>query len=218
METVQGYGRLRKKIAAGRRNKIFPTTRTLFMNPATHNKNSKQPKPTIMHLTGSSQKKQAAKFFLTALLSIILLSCQETAKPEPVKEEVKPAFDLSSARKEIEDVNQKMMEFVTKGDSAGIASCYTQDAKLMFSGSPTAVGRSSIQSAFGGMLSSGVDKAELKVIDVFGSEDYLVEEGEVAVYVKDKQVGSDRYLVVWKKEDGKWKIFRDIATANPKAK
>jgi len=41
------------------------------------------------------------------------------------------AFDLSNAKKEIEEANQNFMALVTKGDSTGLADCYAMGAKLM---------------------------------------------------------------------------------------
>jgi hypothetical protein len=53
---------------------------------------------------------------------------------------------------------------------------------------------------------------------VFGTEDLLAEEGEVTIYVKDKAVAEEKYIVLWKKVDGKWKLFRDIANSNSPSK
>ena len=169
-----------------------------------------------MRSTTSNVKVQSFGLALTLLVSILAISCNEAEKPATVVEETKPVFSLDSARKEIEDINRVFMDYVAKGDSVAIGNLYTQDAKVMFAGNPTAVGRSSIQSLFGGMLKSGITKADLKIIALFGNDDLLVEEGEVTVYVKDKVAGVDRYLVAWKKEDGKWKLFRDIANSASK--
>lgn len=140
-------------------------------------------------------------------------SCTEKAeiKVEPTAE---TEFDLSKAKAEIEEANKNFMALVAAGDSAGIANLYTTDAKLMFAGKPADSGRASIQTAFSQIINSGVTKVDLETVDVFGNEDLLVEEGEVDVYVGDMVVAEEKYIVVWKKEDGKWKLFRDIANSN----
>ena len=52
-------------------------------------------------------------------------------------------------------------------------------------------------------------------MDVWGTADLLTEEGEVTMFTKDgQQIDKGKYLVVWKKEDGKWKLFRDMFNSN----
>jgi ketosteroid isomerase-like protein len=88
----------------------------------------------------------------------------------------------------------------------------------MFAGAPAYVGRENIQRAISGIINSGVTKIDIKTKAVFGTEDLLAEEGEVTIYVKDKAVAEGKYIVLWKKVDGKWKLFRDIANSNSPAK
>ena len=126
------------------------------------------------------------------------------------------AFDIKAAREEIEAENKKLMAFVASGDSSGVASLYTADAKLMFSGKPAIVGREAIQTTFSEILRSGVSKIELKTKDVFGEGDLLAEEGEVTVYANGTAVAEEKYIILWKNVDGKWKLFRDIANSNSK--
>ncbi len=155
-------------------------------------------------------------FFAVVVLlaSTLVISCNNTEKTETKVEASKTAFDLTTAKKEIEQINQDFATMVTKGDSIGIANLYTADAKLMFAGAPAAVGRANIQTAFDGVLKSGVTKIDLKTNEVFGTEDLLAEDGEVTIYVKDMVVANEKYIVLWKKEDGKWKLFRDISNSN----
>lgn len=110
------------------------------------------------------------------------------------------------------------MASFAKGDSAGVAGLYATDAKLMFPQAPSFVGRAAIQTAVSGIIKSGVTKLNFETKEVFGNEDLLAEEGEVTIYVKDVVVGVDKYIVLWKKEEGKWKMFRDMSSPNAPAK
>jgi len=130
------------------------------------------------------------------------------------EETTKPVFDLATAKTEIEAVNQVTMDAFAKGDSVGIANAYLEDAKLMFTGMPAVVGRAGIQSVFGGLIKSGVSKIDLKTNQVWGSEDLLAEEGAITIYVKDQVVGQEKFIVLWKKVDSKWKIMRDISNSD----
>ena len=145
-----------------------------------------------------------------------LLSSCNNADTSKTTTENKSSFDLTVAKKEIEEANRNFMDLVAKGDSVGIANLYTTDAKLMFAGAPSFDGKANIQSAFAGVLKSGITRVDLKTVDVYGTEDLLAEEGKVTVFVKDKAVAEEKSIILWKKEDGKWKLFRDIANSNSK--
>jgi uncharacterized protein (TIGR02246 family) len=152
-------------------------------------------------------------------LSIIILafqSCTDQVQDEPTS--VKSEFNLSTAKTEIEEANKNLMALIAAGDSVGVANLYTADAKVMFAGAPSVVGRASIQSKFSSILTSGVTKINLETKEVFGNEDLLAEEGQVTVYVKDMAVAEEKYIILWKKEDGQWKLFRDIANSNSPSK
>ena len=51
-------------------------------------------------------------------------------------------------------------------------------------------------------------------MNIYGTEDLIVEEGDLTLFVGDNTVAEEKYIVVWKKEDGKWKLFRDIFNSN----
>ncbi len=86
----------------------------------------------------------------------------------------------------------------------------------MFANAPAVVGRAAIQSVFAGIMHSPVTSVNFETIDVFGTEDLLAEEGKIKIYVKDKVVSEEKSIALWKKEDGKWKMFRDISNKNTK--
>lgn len=155
--------------------------------------------------------------FLTSLaIGLALLSSCNNANDtkDKVEAEVKPSFDLSAALKEIEAANKNFMDLVAKGDTIGLANSYTIDAKFMSAGGPAVVGRENIQKAMAGIVKSGITKVDIRIKDVFGNEDMIAEEGELSLYVKDAVVAEEKYIVLWKKEDGKWKLFRDIYNSN----
>ncbi len=141
----------------------------------------------------------------------ILSSCNSAGDS---KTDSKPKFDLTIAKQEIEEANRIFMDLVAKGDSVGLANSYTNDAKFMNAGAPAFVGRANIQKAMAGIINSGVTKVDLRLKEVFGTEDLIAEEGELTIYVKDAAVAEEKYIVLWKKEDGKWKLFRDIFNSN----
>lgn len=135
---------------------------------------------------------------------------------------VAPVFDLSNAKTEIEAMNKKFMDAVGKGDSVAVAGYYTADAKFMGPNAPAVVGRANIQSDIGGLIKAGLTKLVLTTSEVWGNENFVGEEGVMTLSTADgKLVDQGKYIVLWKKEDGSWKLHRDIYNSDlplPKAK
>ncbi len=155
---------------------------------------------------------------LTMILTLIAIpflvassisSCSEKAE-ESVEKTMEPTFDLATAKTEIEAANKDFMEFVAEMDSVGLANLYTQDAKFMMTGAPSFTGTQEIQTAFSNILKSGVTNVDLSTIEVWGMEDLVVEEGEYTIFVEDSEEDNGKYLVLWKKVNGNWKLHRDI--------
>ena len=161
--------------------------------------------------------KNSTKFLtliaVTLLLVSSITSCnKKTAETKDVV--IEPTFDLITAKAEIVAANKEFMAFFTAGDSVGLANLYTQDAKFMNTGAPAITGRKNIQSAISGIMNSGISSANLITLEVWGTEDFITEEGEVSLFVEEDEVYQGKYLVLWKKDDGKWKLFRDIFNSN----
>lgn len=121
-----------------------------------------------------------------------------------------PAFDLATAKAEIVAANKDFSARLGKQDSTGLSNLYSQDAKFMMNGSPAIIGRPAIQHAFAGLINSGISRIDLTTVDVWGSENLVTEEGEYTLFAGEAQVDKGKYLVLWKKEEGNWHLFRDI--------
>ena len=127
-------------------------------------------------------------------------------------------FDLKNAKTEIETSNKEFMAFVAAGDSVGLANLYTQDAKFMMNGAPSFIGKENIQSIFSGIINSGISRVDLVTVEVWGNENLITEEGELTLYAGENVADKGKYMVLWKKVDGNWKLFRDIFNSDMPAK
>lgn len=138
------------------------------------------------------------------LITATLFSCS-------TKSEIKSNFDLNAVKAEIAISNKNFESYVSKGDSVGLATnLYTIDAKLMAPNSESAVGRAQLTSALGEITKSGITGIKLTTAEIWGDENNITEEGTFDLNIKDGTVvDKGKYLVLWKKEDGKWKIHRD---------
>ncbi|MDN3667821.1 SgcJ/EcaC family oxidoreductase [Echinicola jeungdonensis] len=147
------------------------------------------------------------------LFASSISSCSEKAE-ESVEKVVEPTFDLATAKSEIVAANKEFMEALAAMDSVGLANLYTQDAKFMMTGAPAYTGRQDIQSALSDIMNSGITGVDLRTVEVWGTEDMVVEEGEYTLFAEDSEADKGKYLVLWKKENGNWKLHRDIFNSN----
>src|SRR5476651_70629 len=95
------------------------------------------------------------------------------------------SFDTTAVKKEIAAANQQLMESLLKGDSIGVANCYTWDAKFMNPNAPAMVGRKNIEAEFAGFINAGVTNLSLTTISLWGNKDLMAEEGTFTIGTKD---------------------------------
>lgn len=153
-------------------------------------------------------------FLFTVLLFLcfgIIIGCTDSSKKKPVNEQEDfPAFDMEVAKLGIEEANREFIDLFNKRDSVGLANMFTIDGKSMEPNEPAFNGRSKIQTHYSKVMKEGASKLGLFTIDVWGDENMLAEEGEYTFVDKDgKLMDKGKYIVLWKVEDGRWKLFRD---------
>jgi uncharacterized protein (TIGR02246 family) len=119
-----------------------------------------------------------------------------------------PAF---AQKGEIEAVNTKWIEFFNKGDFAGVASLYTEDATAFPPGSATVKGRAAIEALWKSMAEQ-VSDPKLITLDVKPLGPSAAREiGTFSLKTKGRpQEVNGKYLVVWEKIGSDWKLAADI--------
>ena len=146
------------------------------------------------------------KLFFIASVAISLFACQSNTKP---------AFDLANAKKEIEAANVVLTTAISTGDSLGAAEAYTADGKLMGNNMPSITGKANLTSFWGGFINAVGADVILTTSEVWGNEESITEEGVFEIKSKQgAQLDKGKYIVLWKKEDGKWKLHRDISNSD----
>lgn len=158
--------------------------------------------------------------FAMALLCMAA-ACNEAKKEETPKAEVSadPASVIGEARKAIDEMNLTYGDGFAKKDSSLFLSHYTSDGCIMPPNGPKLCGKEGLMGFFNaGIHQMGVGNITVKSDEVFGSEDAMVEIGQYQLFAdsaKTKSVDKGKYIVVWRKEDGKWKMHRDIFNSSP---
>lgn len=109
--------------------------------------------------------------------------------------------------------NKAFVEQFLAGDEKALAALYTEDAKVIAPGVKVAKGRSEIAAFWRGVMDSGVKDLTLRTLEVESSGDMAYEVGAVSILGQDGSPSGARYVVVWKRMDGKWYLHRDIWNA-----
>ena len=122
---------------------------------------------------------------------------------------VGPGF---AQKAEIEAVNAKWIEFFNRGDWAGVASLYTDDAVAFPPGSAMVKGRAAIEALLKG-TGEQMSDPKFTTLDVkpLGPAAAL-EIGTFSLKTKGAtpQEVIGKYLVVWEKVGNDWKMAADI--------
>ena len=139
--------------------------------------------------------------------SVLLFSCNNDAKSGTAV----TSFNLDSARAAIIANNKVYGECFATGDSVKFVSCYTADACINPPNMPRMCGTKEISGFFNGGYKMGIRNIKLTTEEVLGGADAVTEVGKYEV-LGDKDVSFDKgkFIVVWKMDNGKWKLHRDI--------
>jgi uncharacterized protein (TIGR02246 family) len=115
-------------------------------------------------------------------------------------------------RAEIEAVNAKWIDLFNKGDFAGVASLYTEDATALPPGSGMVKGRAAIEAMWKSM-SEQVSDPKFTTLDAKPLGPSAAREiGMFSLKTKGStpQEVTGKYVVVWEKVGNDWKLAADI--------
>jgi uncharacterized protein (TIGR02246 family) len=116
-----------------------------------------------------------------------------------------------NVRAAIEEGNKQWSAALSRGDSAAMAALYTPNAQLFPTHSDIVSGTEAIQKFWQGVITSGIKGATLTTLEVDGPGDTAYEVGKYTLTGEGgKVLDSGKYVVVWKREQGKWRLHRDI--------
>ena len=144
------------------------------------------------------------KGLLALLIALPLLLSLGSATAQP-----------SDIREVIEEGNQQWSIAFSTGDSAALAAMYTPNAQLFPMHSEVVSGREAIQQFWQGVMASGVKGATLTTLEVDEQGDTAYEVGKYELRGEGHKVlDHGKYVVIWKREQGQWRLHRDIWNSN----
>lgn len=111
---------------------------------------------------------------------------------------------------EINAANEKFMEAIRLQDPERVPDIYAEGAILLPPFSDFVKGTAAIQTSLNELFSMGITEIRLNTMEVKGYGDEAREIGTYTVISGVSVIDSGKYLVIWKKEDKVWKMYRDI--------
>jgi ketosteroid isomerase-like protein len=140
-------------------------------------------------------------FVPAAVLAAVLLLHSGTAAADEVRDAVEAG-------------NRAFIEAALVGDAKAVSELYTGTAQVIAPGAPVVTGRPAIAAFWLSSFQTAPIKAmQLETTDLESTGDLAYETGKVTIVARDGTTSSARYLVVWKREGGSWKLHRDIWNA-----
>jgi uncharacterized protein (TIGR02246 family) len=114
-------------------------------------------------------------------------------------------------RNAIEAANEKFMATFGRSDAAGLAALYTENGQVLPPNGEFVTGKPAIQTFWQAVMNMGIKEAELAIVEVEDHGDTAIEVSQFKLKDGEGQVlDKGKYIVIWKQEDGEWKLHRDI--------
>lgn len=110
----------------------------------------------------------------------------------------------------IHEGNERFMRAVREGDIATMPSLYTSDATILPPNGEAVTGASEIAKFWQAFSELGITEARPVTREVIAMGEHALEVGEFTVYGHGGDlVDRGKIMVLWKQEDGIWKMYRD---------
>jgi ketosteroid isomerase-like protein len=119
----------------------------------------------------------------------------------------------SNIRSAIEAANKRFVEAFSKGDAARIAAMYAEGARVLPPNSPMVQGRQRIQELWQSFINTGA-KLMLSTSDVEAQGNVVHEVGTYELIFPDNKRDAGKYVVIWRRGKGDWKLAVDIWNSN----
>lgn len=123
----------------------------------------------------------------------------------------------AAVRRAIEANNKKFVEAFNRGDAAAIAAMYARDARALPPNGDMAEGRQEIQALWRSAIVAGMKLVSLETVAVESRGDLAFEVGKYTMTLPNGQTDVGKYVVVWEKEGGVWRLAADIWNSNKPA-
>ncbi len=148
--------------------------------------------------------------FTSLLMVFTFMGCSNINKKDCVN-----TFDLQAVKKIIEEKNKLFTAAHTTGDTAYLNNTFTKDAKVFAPNTDVVIGKKAISKLNEEWLSYGIKEFVEETTALYGNEDFIIDEGTYFLRYGDENIiDKGKYINIWKKENGKWKLSSNIWNTN----
>ncbi|HXV37132.1 MAG TPA: DUF4440 domain-containing protein [Myxococcota bacterium] len=128
-----------------------------------------------------------------------------------------PAHAAEDAARGIAAANRSFELAVQRGDSNAIAALYTADGQVLPAQHEVISGTQAIAAFWQSVFDSGIKGATLLTVELESHGNTAHEVGSYQLRDSGgKLADHGKYIVIWKKQGGDWKLHRDIWTTSAK--
>jgi uncharacterized protein (TIGR02246 family) len=121
----------------------------------------------------------------------------------------------TDVRAAVAAANENFMAAFKKGDAAGMAALYTVNGQVLPPNGDFVTGKEAIQAFWQAIMDMGIKEAKLEIVEVEGHGDTAIEVSKYTLQGDEGQVlDTGKYIVIWKQQDGDWRLHRDIFNSN----
>jgi ketosteroid isomerase-like protein len=119
----------------------------------------------------------------------------------------------------VEQFTRRFETLFDVGDAAGMAACYTQDARLLAENAELIRGRADIERFWAHAIDRARAAGAVRTIsldEVVGADSLGYALGLVTVRIPDGRQVVTKYATVWHRDDdGRWRLAVDSSSPNP---
>ena len=105
--------------------------------------------------------------------------------------------------------NQRFMQVVREADVTTAPSLYTRDGIILPPNADAVRGTEAIAQFWEAFTELGITEARPVTLEVIPMGDHALEVGEYTLFSHEDVIDRGKILVLWKIEDGVWKMHRD---------
>ena len=117
----------------------------------------------------------------------------------------------TEVRGAIAAANEDFMAVVKRGDAAGLAALYTESGQVLPPNGDFVTGRQGVQAFWQSVMDLGIKEAKLEIVEVEAHGNTAIEVSTFTLLGEGGLVlDRGKYMIVWKLEEGQWKMHRDI--------
>ncbi len=154
-------------------------------------------------------------FLLTIMLAGLTTMGCRSGDSTPAVAGNAGTFDVAAMRQTIEERNRRFTNAHVISDSVAMVDIFARDARVLPPNAAPVIGRAAIEALTSQYLTFGITEFREETTAFYGNEDLLIDEGTyVMVYGKDKTTENGKYLNIWRKEDGEWRIYSNMWNSN----